>query len=114
MQEATRTGSEISPQLLDEITRRIVDRFHPRRVIVFGSQARGDTHGGSDVDLFVEMETDRRPPERAAEVAAIFGLRPWSLDVVVYTPDEVKRMRAIRGTLLQRIEQEGRVAYERA
>lgn len=114
MQQTTRNSTEISPQLLDEITRRIVDRFHPRRVIVFGSQARGDTRRGSDVDLFVEMETDRRPPERAAEVAAVFGLRPWSLDVVVYTPEEVERMRLIRGTLLHRIEQEGRVVYERA
>lgn len=114
MQQTTRNGTEISPQFLDEITRRIVDRFHPRRVIVFGSQARGDTRRGSDVDLFVEMETDRRPPERAAEVAAVFGLRPWSFDVVVYTPEEVERMRLIGGTLLHRIEQEGRVVYERA
>jgi len=46
-------------------------------------------------------------------MSAIFGLRPWSLDVVVYTPEEVERLRGIHGTLLSVIEAEGRLLYER-
>ena len=46
-------------------------------------------------------------------MSAIFGLRPWSLDVVVYTPEEVERLRGIHGTLLSIIETEGRLLYER-
>jgi len=99
---------------LQGITQQIVEHFHPRRVVLFGSHAREEAGSQSDLDLFIEMETDRRPPERAADVAALFGLRPWSLDVVVYTSDEVERLRGRRGTLLARIEQEGRVLYERA
>ena len=60
------------------------------------------------------METDARPPERAANVAALFGLRRWALDVVVYTPEEVERLRGVGGTLLAQIEADGRVLYERA
>jgi predicted nucleotidyltransferase len=99
---------------LEEITAKIVEQFHPVRVVVFGSHARGQAREDSDVDLFVEMETDRRPPERAIEVSAIFGLRPWSLDVVVYTPAEVARLKTIRGTLLATIESEGETLYERS
>lgn len=106
-------GMEWPEDSLPAITRRIVERFRPHRVVLFGSQARGEAGLQSDLDLFVEMETDRRPPERAAEVAALFGLRPWSLDVVVYTPEEVERLRGRQGTLLARIEHEGRVLYER-
>ena len=59
------------------------------------------------------MESDRRPPERTADVTALFGLRRWSLDVIVYTPEEVERLRGVAGTLLARIEAEGRTLYER-
>lgn len=99
---------------LSQITRRIVSEFAPNRIVLFGSQARGDSRPDSDVDLFIEMATPLRGPERAARVAALFGLRTWPLDVVVYTPEEVARLRARRGTLLEHIEQEGRVLYERA
>jgi uncharacterized protein len=98
---------------LEEISATIVRRFNPVRVVVFGSHARGEAGEDSDLDLFVEMETDRPPPERAIEVSAVFGLRPWSLDVVVYTTAEVARLRRIRGTLLSTIEAEGEVLYER-
>ena len=99
---------------LEEITQTIVERFNPVRVILFGSHALGQETEDSDLDLFVEMETDRRPPERAIEVSAVFGLRPWSLDVVVYTRAEVERLRKVKGTLLSIIEGEGEVLYERA
>jgi len=97
----------------EALAREIARRLRPRRIVLFGSRARGDEAPG-DTDLFVEMETDRRPPERAAEVTALFGLRPWSLDVVVYTPAEVERLRAVPGSLVAQVEAEGRVLYERA
>ncbi len=99
---------------LKEITRAIVERFNPRRVVVFGSHARGEAGPDSDLDLFIEMETDQRPPERAIAVSSIFGLRTWPLDVVVYTPEEVRRLRNVKGTLLSTIEAEGKVLHARS
>jgi uncharacterized protein len=99
--------------LLDHVTKTIVDRFHPNRIVVFGSHARGEAGPDSDLDLFIEMETRRRPPERAIEVSEVFGLRPWPMDIVVYTPEEVRRLRDVKGSLLWMIEKEGKVLYER-
>ena len=42
---------------------RIVAQLNPQRVIVFGSQATGDTHDDSDWDLFVIVD-DETPSER--------------------------------------------------
>jgi predicted nucleotidyltransferase len=98
--------------LLEQVTRTIVERFHPKRIVLFGSHARGDAGTDSDLDVFIEMQTSRRPPERAIEVSAAFGLRTWPLDVVVYTPEEVQRLRGVSGTLLSVIEKEGKLLYE--
>lgn len=103
----------IDENLIESITQTIVERFDPRRIILFGSHARGEADTESDLDLFVEMETSSRPPERVSEVSSVFGLRTWPMDLVVYTPQEVERLRNVRGTLLSIIEAEGRVLYER-
>lgn len=96
------------------MARTIVERFQPRRIILFGSYARGAASAESDVDLFVEMDTPLHPPERAIAVSAVFGLRHWPLDVVVYTPEEVRQLHNVRGTLLSIIEAEGVVLYEQS
>jgi len=102
----------INEDTIASVTRTIVERFHPRRVVLFGSHARGDADQDSDLDLFIEMETPRRPPERAIEIASVFGLHPWPMDIIVYTPDEVRQLRAMHGTLLEEVEREGKVLYE--
>jgi len=107
-------GSQVVDQaLIDDVVRRIVERFHPNRIVLFGSQARGDAGPDSDIDLFIEMESDLRPIDRDVEVLSLFGLRPWGLDVFVYTPAEVAKQRGRVGNLLSDVDSEGRVVYER-
>ena len=97
---------------LEQITRTIVEALHPRRIVLFGSRARGEARPDSDVDLMIEMESDLRPLERMRRVYQLFGMRPWSMDVVVYTPEEIRQRRAYRNSLVSQIEREGRVLYE--
>lgn len=104
----------IDSALIERITRTIVERFNPKRIILFGSRARGGGDPDSDIDLFIEMESAKRPPERAIEVSEVFGLRDWPMDLVVYTPEEVERLKGIRGTLVSIVEAEGKVLYERS
>ncbi|MBM4041099.1 MAG: nucleotidyltransferase domain-containing protein [Planctomycetes bacterium] len=98
---------------VDEIVAKIVDAFHPRRIVMFGSRARGHAGPESDLDLLVEMETDKPPRDRIRAVDALFARRRWSMDLLVYTPDEVRRFKDMLGTVLYTIEREGKVLYER-
>ena len=95
------------------IVEKIAAAFNPRRIIMFGSRARGDASPGSDLDLLVEMDSDKPPPRRASDILRLFGPRKWAMDVVVYTPEEVKRLRNVVGTLVYTVEREGKVLYER-
>src|SRR5689334_15223503 len=49
-------------QAITEITRRLVDYFHPERIYLFGSAARGDGGPDSDLDFCVVLPDDA--PER--------------------------------------------------
>src|SRR5579872_2251749 len=100
----------ITKEIVELVKNRIVEEFHPRRIIVFGSYARGAPQA-ADLDVFVEMESARTPVQRAVEVDAIFGLRTWPMDLLVYTPQEVQQLRGKRGTLLAEIESQGKLIY---
>src|SRR5690349_17271662 len=97
---------------IEQITRTIVNAFAPRRIVMFGSRARGTARPDSDLDLMVEMETDRSPPRRAMAIDELFGIRRWAMDVLVFTPDEVRQQRRFRNSLLNVIEREGKTLYE--
>ena len=89
-----------------------MEAFHPRRVVMFGSRARDAAGPDSDLDLMVEMETDQSPPHRAMAIDALFGIRRWAMDILVFTPDEVRQQRQYRNSLLRVIEREGKTLYE--
>ena len=101
----------IDQELIDEVVATIVEHVHPDRIVLFGSQARGDGGPDSDLDLMIEMDSDLRPVDRAITIDALFPRRLWPLDVVVYTPAEVKRDSGRVGTLLSMIEADARTLY---
>ncbi len=56
---------------VEEIVRKIAEAFGSRRIVMFGSRARGDTGPDSDLDLMVEMETHERPAQRVRVISAV-------------------------------------------
>ena len=99
---------------LPEVVERIVERFDPLRVILFGSLARGGAGRNSDVDLLVVM-SDGIEDERRVTVEILSALKdlPISKDIVVTTPEEIERRGDLVGTVLRPALREGKVLYER-
>ena len=102
----------IDDALIKEITRRIVEGVNPLRVIMFGSRARGDFDTDSDIDIFVEMETEDNPVERRLKVRKLFRDRWWPMDILVYTPDEVRARENSLASIVPLILAEGKTLYE--
>jgi predicted nucleotidyltransferase len=93
---------------------RIVTRFAPERVILFGSHARGTAGPDSDVDLLVVMEVEGSLRRTATEIDRALTDRELPLDLVVVTPETFERDRDQIGTIVRPAAQEGKVLYERA
>ena len=92
---------------------RIVGRFQPSRVVLFGSHARGVASEWSDVDLLVVMGDVSDKRAAAIEIRRSLGDMLVSKDIVVTTPDEIARRGDVAGTVLHAALHEGRVVYER-
>jgi len=104
----------ISDEILNEIRRRLVNGFHPDKIILFGSQARGTADDRSDVDILVVCEVSNGGRSLALAMdRALWGLR-LARDIVVLTPEEFERDRQTPGTIARPASLEGRVLYESA
>ena len=90
---------------------RVVDRFDPISVWLFGSMARGDCNRHSDVDLMVIMSegTDRK----TAELDIMAELRGSMLpkDVLVNTPYTFQRTVDDLGTIQHMVRKHGVMLY---
>ncbi len=99
---------------IDEMVRRIVRRFDPERVILFGSHARGDARRDSDVDLLIVMEVDGSRREKAIEIGVAVEDIPIAKDIVVTTPASFARRKNVVGTLEWPAAHEGKLLHVRA
>lgn len=106
----------MKPETVTNRIRSVVEdlkRYAPLQVILFGSAARGDVDEQSDLDFVVIKQTDRPFLQRLRE-AALLVKAPGSVDILVYTPEEWRRMREMESPFAERVLAEGRVVYEAA
>jgi len=98
--------------VIQEAARRIAEKFHPERIILFGSRVRGAADERSDVDLLVICKVTGKRRAAATEMdRSLRGLR-IARDIVVLTPEEYERDKLIPGTIARPAFLEGRVLYE--
>lgn len=89
----------------------ITCEFHPERIILFGSYARGEPTPDSDVDLLVVVPYNGKCWEMASRIRGHF--RPgFPLDLVVRSPAELRRRVAMGDVFLRDVCDRGTVLYE--
>lgn len=101
-------------KVLREVARRLVDRFHPERIILFGSRARGAADRHSDFDLMVVLPIHGNRLRLESRMSRELDGMGIARDVVALTPREFQRDRRIVGTIARPADKEGKVLYERS
>lgn len=107
------TGTE-TIRTLDDIIERIVVRFSPDRIILFGSYARGESTADSDFDLLIVMPVEGSRRNKANEIDLALADRTVPIDVIVVTPEQFEQQKNMIGTIVLEAVREGRIVYERA
>jgi hypothetical protein len=106
--------SPVTEEALAVIVQRLVPALKPHKIIMFGSYIYGAPSPDSDLDLLVIVETQARPVDRYLRVSSLLRPRPFPLDILVKTPEEIEQAFAQGDPFIVEILTRGRVLYERA
>ena len=102
------------PIVPSELLESVVAYFRPRRVILFGSAARGDAGPDGDIDLLVELDDDA-PPEKLTLKAGYEARRGYrrAVDIIPCRASVLaSRARAV-GSFAHMVLRDGVTVYER-
>jgi predicted nucleotidyltransferase len=100
-------------QYLPTIIDRLVNYFHPGKIVLFGSCARSSTGEGNDLDILVVFkEIIGKKREKTTQIMATVSDLPVGVDCIVATDNEVKSETQKRYSIISAAMREGRVVYE--
>jgi uncharacterized protein len=104
-------GPSIPMRVIRRFARQVAERFHPEKIILFGSYAYGAPHADSDVDILVIMPA-RNQLDQAVKIRRHVA-RQFPMDLLVRTPATMK-WRLAEGDLFHtEIVTKGKVLYEK-
>ncbi|MCB9365773.1 MAG: nucleotidyltransferase domain-containing protein [Calditrichaeota bacterium] len=89
----------------------VVEKFHPEKVILFGSYAYGDPTEDSDVDIFVLMDHEGRELDAMTKIRTETQHR-FPMDLVVRSPQTLKQRLEWNDWFLWDIVHKGKVLYD--
>ncbi|ODS33727.1 MAG: Nucleotidyltransferase domain protein [Candidatus Scalindua rubra] len=99
---------EVTDKLLEGVVHKIVEHFHPLKIIFFGSYIWGKPGQDSDVDLLVIMESKERPASRASALRRICRPMFLPMDILVRTPQEIQKRLELNDLFIKTIMEKGK------
>jgi uncharacterized protein len=100
--------------VLDAAVNALVEKFSPRRIVLFGSRARGDANESSDYDFMVEVDRDRDTRGIYNELwSAVRGAINAEFNLAIRTAGSFESKRDDPGFIDWDISREGVLLYER-
>lgn len=96
---------------INQVAKKIANKFHPDKIILFGSYAWGKPTKDSDVDLLIVKKTDNTR-RTVQEISGSLWKRPFPMDIIVYTPDMIEKRLGMGDFFINNILTKGKVLYD--
>ena len=96
---------------VENITNEIAKKYRPEKIIIYGGFASGKTKKNSDIDLLIIKKTKKERTKRHLELDKLILNREIPLDILVYTPSELKEKLLAGNTFLKKIINDGKTVY---
>jgi predicted nucleotidyltransferase len=96
---------------IQSITKQLIEKYGPEKIILFGSAARGDRDQVNDLDfLIIKRDVPLYGIDRMRELDELIE-RNVAADMLVYRPDEFEDRVRLGDPFIKAILKEGRVLY---
>ena len=104
-------GAEVPKSAIRRFAREVAERFHPDKIILFGSHAYGKPHADSDVDILVIMPC-RNQIDQAFKIRLAVDA-PFPMDLIVRKPKNLEWRLKEGESFHTEIVNTGKVLYEK-
>jgi predicted nucleotidyltransferase len=101
----------ITKAQINQVVKALVEGYHPRKIILFGSYALGNPTRDSDVDLLVIKDDDLPKLERNRLARSFLKDFMFPVDVFVKNSREFDIHKDIVGTIVYTANKYGKVLY---
>ena len=98
---------------IKQVARQLGIEADAEQVILFGSHARGEAQENSDVDFMIIAESDLPRHKRSRQLYKLFRPYPFSMDLLVYTPQEIAKGKKSQLSFVSTVLREGKTLYVR-
>jgi len=100
-------------KLINTIAKKIIAKYKPQKIILFGSYAYGNPRKNSDVDLLVIKRTGQRHIDRSTKIREILDKenRLIAIEPLIYTPKEINERLEMEDDFIKNIMEKGIILY---
>ncbi|MEA3464314.1 MAG: nucleotidyltransferase domain-containing protein [Patescibacteria group bacterium] len=100
---------------LNKLSKQIIEKYKPEKIILFGSLVSGEIREDSDIDLLIIKDTKKNYWQRAKDISRAIGNISIDVpkDIINITPKELKYRLSIGDYFVQDIINNGKMIYEK-
>jgi predicted nucleotidyltransferase len=103
----------INSEKIDEVVKRIVAKFNPDKIILFGSNVTGNINNDSDLDLLIIQDSDIPVHQRGFDIRMSLLGTKIPLDILIYTNSEFREEMKKNMSFINSILKNSKLLYER-
>jgi predicted nucleotidyltransferase len=102
---------KVTDSVINEMAAVVVKEVKPEAIVLFGSYATGKNRPDSDIDLLIIKQAPFKRREEMLKCWDILSSYKVPKDILVYSPEEIKRWNSIYNHVVTRALREGRLLY---